>query len=61
MQLIDTKYNFGDVLYLVTDKDQHERLVTGILLRPSGIQYELSCGACSSWCWEFEISPPLKM
>lgn len=52
--LYESKYEIGQFVYLRTDKDQQERLVTGIIFRPNGVQYDLSPGA--SWYYELEIS-----
>jgi len=32
----------GDVVFLKTDKEQHPRIITGIMQRPSGFIYYLS-------------------
>jgi len=50
------KHNIGDIVYLMTDVDQYERLVTGINIRQSGIVYELSCGTQTSWHYDLEIA-----
>lgn len=53
----DMGYSFGDIVFLKTDPEQLERIVTGIMLRPSGaVLYDLSCGMHSSYHYEFEIS-----
>lgn len=54
--LLESKYIVGQKLYLITDRDQLLRIVTGILFRLSGIQYELACGSASSWHYDFEVS-----
>lgn len=57
MMVIDNKYTFGDILYLVTDQDQLPRMVTAIIACPAGdILYELSCGTLSSKHYDFELS-----
>lgn len=51
------KYAIGDIVYLITDKDQSERIVIGILFRGKGhYNYDLACGATSCWHYEYEIS-----
>lgn len=51
------KFNIEDIVYLKTDIDQHERMVTGIFIRPGEkITYELSLGEFSSDHYEIEIS-----
>lgn len=49
-------YKIGEMVYLKTDVDQHERMVTGYSVRATGITYELSFGTSSSWHYEFEIT-----
>lgn len=45
MMVVDDKYPIGSVVYLSTDPEQHQRLVTGIMIRSgSYVQYELSIG-----------------
>lgn len=53
--LVETKYTFGDIVYLATDPEQFQRIVTRITLSPGGMIYELSCGASSSCHYEMEI------
>ena len=48
--VLDTEYDFGDIVYVLTDPEQKPRLVTAICLRPQGyIQYELCCGDSYTW------------
>jgi len=56
MNLLDNQYDIGDRIYLLTDKEQDERFITGILLRQSGISYAVSCGINESWHYDFEIT-----
>ncbi len=55
--MISTKFDFGDRVYLVTDENQSERVVTEITIVPGSIMYTLSCGTVNSRHYEFEISP----
>jgi hypothetical protein len=34
---IKTKYNIGDIVYLKTDVEQLERMITGITIRENGL------------------------
>lgn len=43
-KLIEISHDVGDIVYLKTDSEQRERMVTGITIRPIGITYKLSCG-----------------
>lgn len=56
MMVIDNKYSLGQSVYLKTDKEQLERVVTGITQRPSGVLYLLSCGVNESPHYDIEIS-----
>jgi len=56
MMLIDNKFKIGDRVYLETDQDQHERMVTGFYIRHDSITYGLSCGTMETWHYDFEIS-----
>ena len=51
---IDIKFTWGDSVILKTDPSQ-KRIVTGIIVRPSGKMYELANGLESSWHQEVEI------
>lgn len=50
------KYSIGQTVYLRTDADQLERLVTGINIRPNGISYALTNGTNESYHYDFEIT-----
>lgn len=50
------KFNIGQTVYLKTDADQLERLVTGINIRPNGISYALTSGTNESYHYDFEIT-----
>ncbi len=51
------KFELGQTVYVKTDPDQLERLVTGITLRPNNqVCYALSFIGSEVWCYEFEIS-----
>lgn len=50
------EYNIGDYVYLTTDNDQCEFIVTAITLRQYGPVYELTCGIHSSWHQSCEIN-----
>lgn len=51
------KYKLRQIVYLITDSEQSERLITGITIRPgTSVSYELSMGIDVSWHFAFEIS-----
>jgi|LakMenEpi03Aug12_release.lakeMendotaPanAssembly.Ray.scaffolds.fasta_scaffold2208749_2 hypothetical protein len=52
---INNKFTIKDLVVLSTDPDKLPRLVTGIIVRTSGLIYELSCGEFTSPHFEFEI------
>ena len=52
----ELKYKFGDVVYMRTDLEQSEYLVTGMILRPHGILYLISANGMESTQYDFEIS-----
>lgn len=52
----EIKYNIGDVVFLVTDTEQKERLVTGIIIRPGSVMYYLACGTNETGHYAEEIA-----
>lgn len=57
MMLIDNKYEFGDMVYLLTDSDQQMRIVSSIKVFKNGeLMYLLCCGTTHSDHYEFEIT-----
>jgi len=50
------KFDIGQTVYLRTDINQLERLVTGIIIRPDGITYTLVNGSDESYHYDFEIT-----
>lgn len=56
MMFIEAKYNIGQTVFLKTDKDQAPRIVTKIIVSPTGVFYNLSCGTSDSAHYDIEIS-----
>jgi hypothetical protein len=56
MMVIDNKYELTQTVYLKTDPDQRQRIITQINVRVNGLIYELTCGSSGSWHYEFEIT-----
>jgi hypothetical protein len=54
--VIDNKYNFGDIVYLKTDKDQREGIVTCLKVTPHGVLYRLNFGTVEYDAYDVEIS-----
>lgn len=53
----DIKYQIGQVVYLKTDTEQLERIVTGICLRPNGcVIYYVTLCANEYSHYDFELS-----
>lgn len=59
--ILNCKYNIGDVVYVVTDKEQSARQITGITFRQTGVIYELTSGTTISHHYEFEISEEIDV
>jgi hypothetical protein len=54
---IDPLFDIGSIVYLKTDNNQHQRIITGFCIREGGIvSYEVSCDERSSWHYGFELS-----
>tara|TARA_R110000744_G_scaffold124042_3_gene229478 strand:+ start:2437 stop:2622 length:186 start_codon:yes stop_codon:yes gene_type:complete len=53
---IDNEYDIKQKVYLITDVEQLERIVTGINIRETSMTYELSCGTQTTFHIGFEIS-----
>lgn len=56
MMIIQNKFNQEQIVYLKTDVDQRQRMVTAICIRGNNITYELSFGDRATWHQEIEIS-----
>jgi len=54
---IDILFELSDIVYLKTDAEQLERIITGVCLREKGlVSYEVSCGERCGWHYGFELS-----
>ena len=53
---INNIYNFGDIVYIISDTDQQKRMVTAIQVSPGEVIYRLSCGTENSWHYDFEVT-----
>ncbi|WP_262246994.1 hypothetical protein [Parapedobacter soli] len=51
-----SKYDFGDIVYLVTDPDQLKYIVCEIEFRPGAVVYHVTSGRESCAAYEFELS-----
>ena len=57
---IEMDFEIGQIVYLKTDAEQLPRCVYGVIVRKTGILYELSCGANVSAHYDFEIAVDVK-
>lgn len=52
-----TQYTFGDTIYLKTDVNQEQWMVTDIFLHPNSVcVYSVVCGHTLHTAYEFEMS-----
>lgn len=58
---IDNKFDFGQIVYLKTDKEQSARMVTAISISKGDLLYELSCGTTVSKHYDFEITEEINV
>lgn len=56
MNVVDSKYEIGQSVYLKTDPSQLERLVFCIRVYKNELLYELACGVTTSNHYDFEIT-----
>lgn len=55
-------FEIGQIVFLKTDDDQTERMVTGINLRPNNsVTYGLAISSQESWHYDIEISDEKDM
>ena len=53
---INVDFNLGDLVFLKTDPDQKQRMITKISITPDGIYYNLNCGVEESPHYSIEIT-----
>ena len=56
MKVLDSDHKIEDVVYLKTDIEQKERIVSAVLVRKTHLVYYLVCGTEESSHYGFEIS-----
>ena len=54
-------YEVGDTVFVKTDIDQQQRIVTGISIRNNDILYQVSCGIEISEHYDFELSSNINV
>jgi hypothetical protein len=52
----EAEYGLGDIVYLITDKEQDPYIIIQVSFRPDGVIYQLAKGSNSSWCYGIEMS-----
>jgi hypothetical protein len=52
---IETKYDIQEIVYLITDNEQLERMITGFTVTSTGIIYRLAYATNESWHYDFEF------
>lgn len=57
---INPKFGLQEIVFLITDIDQHQRVVTGIQINPNSLLYRLACGTNETWHYDFEIASDKK-
>lgn len=50
------KYKIGQSIFLKTDPEQLERIITGIHIRPNGVSYSVVLETNESYHYEFELT-----
>jgi len=53
---IDNKFEIGEIVFLITDTDQSQRMVTGLTIRKDCIIYYLTCGITETSHYDYEIA-----
>jgi hypothetical protein len=56
LEFKDIKFKLGEIVFLKTDIEQSERIITGINIRENSITYALSQSINESWHYSFEIT-----
>jgi len=54
--IIHNKFSLEDIIYLKTDPEQSERMITKIEITKGDIMYQLCCGVNYSTHYEYEIT-----
>lgn len=50
------EYPIGEIVYLVTDPDQYDRIVRRLIIDAYGIMYELACGDLITTHYAYEMT-----
>jgi len=52
----NNEFKIGQMVYLITDEEQKQRLITGYIKRPTSIYYYVANGTDESLHWGIELS-----
>ncbi|MDO6389016.1 hypothetical protein Q4E40_02670 [Pontibacter sp. BT731] len=52
----ESTHGLGDLVYLATDPDQSQRMVTAVKFGGSSMLYTVSCGTQDSEHYEYELT-----
>ncbi|GGG97337.1 hypothetical protein [Pedobacter zeae] len=61
MHIHQSKFTHGDIVYLKTDPEQLQRIVTRLFFNPGIVLYELSCGTDVSTHYEIEMTTEIDV
>lgn len=56
MNIFQSKYGIGDLVYLKTDPDQFQYIITEVFFSPGQAMYYISRGADGAKVYEIELS-----
>lgn len=56
MVSVEPVFEIGEIVFLITDEDQSERMITGYIVRPGLIIYFVSKGTAETTHYEIEIA-----
>lgn len=60
--IITTEHDIGEIVFVKTDEEQRERMITEISIKsPNFVLYLLSYGVNNSWHSDVEISKELDL
>lgn len=54
--IIKNNFNIGATVYIKTDIEQHEHIITCILVTANGVKYLVKKGSADFYCYDFELS-----
>lgn len=53
---LKNKFKIGQIVFLITDPEQSERIITGYIVRPNQIIYYVTFGTLESTHYDIEIA-----